>query len=217
MKRWENFPTQEELFDLWCEEAIEAGYIVYVDKLPKPLELTPEVAYTWSTERIVYKGTSREDNRVDQHKRVLFNNMTYRPDRIIYWTFKAKNILFRGIEEWKKPGDEFFYGHFDFDQNYWWSAVDVKSPFPGKNCSDATFDVKKKIVWDKFRIYINKSVNYPVKEKKRKRPRKNFKGFLWPMTWTPKRYIYSDKLTLKRKITNWKIRLIDEFNKLHFK
>ena len=209
MKKWRN-PTQEEIFDCWAEELIKHSFIEKYIKVPTSMVLLPAEEYIERTQRTVYKGTKREKVVIDEKRKVLFEEMTYRPDRIIYWAPKAKDVFFQDIKLWKtRPKTAFFYADFDQNEPGWWSAIDVKSPFQGKNCSDATFDVKKKLLWSRFNIYINKCIQYPAKKKKRL----NKKHYLYTHTFTPTRYLYTDGLTKARTIRNWPVITIQEFLK----
>jgi hypothetical protein len=87
------------------------------------------------------------------------------------------------------------------------SYVEIKAPpgYGGRHNSDAAFAVKQKWLWDQDSIYINKTYNYPNKTVKDVSP------YLWLKTFTPSRYLFTDKLTKKRIISNWKPRSLQEF------
>ena len=204
MKKLDN-PSQEELFELWVDELIKEGYILSYDSDPIPFTL------------------------FDEHKKEgvkLLSSTQYKPDGRIIWADKAKDIFFTTEKTPKKYKNIYFLaerytettpGIMKKRNSFYSSYLDVKSP-PGsgkKNSSDASFIPKRTWMWDKFKIHVNKVYNYPnafVKNKDKSIKRlKAPRPYLWAQTFTPTRYLWTDKLTKERTINKWTVRTLEEF------
>ena len=221
MKKLNN-PTQEELFDLWCEDAIAAGYIDWVKKVIDPVQLTPLVKASKLETRTLYKGTKREKEVTKVKSTTVLKGSSYSPDRIIGWNPKAISVFHTVIVDtiefpWKET---YFYSQYNNAFDCHISIIDVKAPpgYGGANCSDVSFSLIRKWIWETEKIFINKVVNYPnsvIKDKKTKKFKKfkNADPYLWMSTYTPYRYFRTDKLTKNRTISNWEARTIKEFEK----
>ena len=219
MKKLNN-PTQEELFDLWCEDAIKAGYIDWVEKKVSSHTLTEGLRTAKTETRTLYKGTKREKEVKRKKYKTVLAESSYGPDRIIGWNPKAMLIFHTPIVDtiefpWKET---YFYSQYNnaFDCDI--SIIDVKAPpgYGGANCSDVSFSLIRKWIWYTEKIFINKVVNYPnsvIKDKKTKvfKKFKNPDPYLWMSTYTPSRYFKTDGLTKDRTISNWEARTIKEF------
>lgn len=194
-------PTQEEWWDFWADDLIKAGYILKVVRTEEmgPIELFPGLYKEFSEERVVYAGTPKEEIRTKIRKVCLLKPAVYRPDRVVYWAEKSKGLFFTPYTEIESLTAMpcYYVGQETPDGGYI-TALDVKSPFGGKNQSDVSFSIKKKWVWEKAKVLTNRSVNYPGKNNL-----KNLKPYLWPSTFTPSRYFYTEKLTSKRTIKAW--------------
>ena len=215
-------PTQEELFLLWCYDAIEAGYIKEIRIPKKGFEVYPAIKVSYIIEKLLYKGTKREETKRTIKYKTLLQAVTYKPDAIIVWTNKAMHVLFTPYGLATMEGlplkDTYFYASQDRNTKEWISPAEIKSPpgSGGKNTSDASFRILQKVLWHKFHIFVNKVYNYPnsvIKDKKTKRFKrfKNPEPYLWMSTFTPTRFFMTDKLTKRRTISNWKAITIKEF------
>jgi hypothetical protein len=166
------------------------------------------------SEKVIYKGTKREQVKTTTKNFTLLNGSTYKPDFKIWWTEKSRGIFFIHISSTRKIIDHEAYFISDIEKcqetkkYYEVSYVDVKSPFRGKNQSDVSFSLNRKIVMEKYGIFINKSINYPTKKMK------NPKSYLWVDTFTPRRYLFTNKQLGLRSIRNWIVRTLTEFIKL---
>jgi len=200
-------PTQEQIFDLWTEELIKEGYIdvVYKQGDFNPFVLSNGLHRTISNPYTVYKGTKREEQRIKTSKEVIFNGLTYSPDRLIVWNNKAIGIF---CSLMKEPKDTYFYcQHSDFYDGYV-TYVDVKAP-PGYgklHASDEGFRYAQKWVWEKFDVLVNKCVLLPSSSKKRV----TAGMFLFIETFLPERMFFTDK-TFKPRTINHNVRTINKF------
>lgn len=191
-------PSQEDWFDFWLEELKEAGYIKKVlDQNISGWRIYEGESIPYEESKILYEGSIRERTKIIKKKFILHRPVDYTPDRVIFWTKFAKDIFFTDVDEIVNGNIQYFLGQKTPDGDYI-SVVDVKSPFAGKHSSDVSFSIKKKWVWVKERIYVNQAVMYPSK------PLKNVAKYLWPSTFTPKRFLLSDKLTKARAIPSKK-------------
>lgn len=219
MNKLEN-PTQEEWFDMWCAELIEAGYIEKVlDQNIAGWRVYDGETIEYFEYKILFKGTPREKKKQIKKKYVLHRPVDYTPDRVIFWTSKAKDVFYTDLEDFTPLNVAYFLAQ-DAGPNTI-SVLDVKSPFGGKNSSDVSFSIKKKWVWAKERVYINQAVMHPI------RPLKNVTKYLWATTFTPKRFLFTDKLSVtknkpipyrtipnKKGVPNWEVRGLEDFLKL---
>lgn len=202
-------PSQEEFFDMWCDELIARGYIKRVlkqDDIPAAI--------------VLYDGLKQDEvRRLTRRKQTLLEQVTYKPDRVILWEYKAKDIFFTPHGQWKEC---YFIGHhIEMYGGCWMSPAEVKAPpgYGGSNSSDARFGVLQKWVYEKAGIFVTKVYNYPnalVKVTKKGNPTgvrryKNPAPYLWASTFTPTRYFYTDKKFDLRVISKWLARDLDSF------
>ncbi|MCK5777054.1 MAG: hypothetical protein KAH25_12800 [Bacteroidales bacterium] len=212
IKRLEETPTQEGWFLHWLEEAKEAGYIqgfqVKGDVIP--FKLTDRIDVKIKYDRVLYKGTKRETIREEEKVTNILREHTYKADALIIWTKKAEGIFFEAYSEFAKTGKHKTFFTADVYPNperkayEYISYVEIKAPFGGKN-SDQSFPINRKWVFDKYKVFVNKAVQYPNKVTKRPQ------DFLWLATFTPKRYLFTDKNLDKKKISMWNPRTLHDF------
>lgn len=198
--------TQEELFQLWCDDLIAAGYIqsVIEHKDIKPFVLYPGLVK--SREVTVYSPKKNIPKKIVE-KKTLLEPIQYTPDRVIIWDIKARGVFFNTKEEFPET---YFVGHeYVTGSGKFFSLVEVKAPpgYGNKHGSDQSFRVKQKWVWEKYNLYVNKVYNYPNKRVKVTTP------YLWLSTFTPDRYFYTDKKMEPRTISRWKPVRLQEFLK----
>jgi hypothetical protein len=201
-------PTQEWWFSQWIVEAIKYGYVekfIPEDKMPK-WELFSGYSRTWEEEKIVFKGSKREEKRILTHELMLLRPSSYGSDGAIIWTDKAFNVLFADLEG---PIGHLQECYFKAQKkaNKYITIVDVKAPTGTNRNSDTPFQFTRKWLWQKHHIYVNKVMNIPPKKKSGKVP----KGYLFNETWTPARYLVTDGLTKNRDINSYNPIIVQEF------
>lgn len=171
-------PTQEQWFDIWAEEAILAGLIDEVVREPD----VPTF--------ILFKGYNRPYGK---KKNVIMNPIKYTPDRIIKFNNKARNILFTPFEG---PNSELDKAYFNPQkhptENYYYSILDIKGPAGNQKAYNTDFRFTQKWLFANTGQYVQKVMLAPAKLLK------NPKGYLWHDTWTPERFLYTDKLATNR-------------------
>ena len=214
MKRIDNY-TQEQWFLEWCNDLIKAGYIKKIihGREVEPLQVYDGFKLIKNWTKTVFAGTKREKQKKMSKTITLLSDVTYKPDVIIMWADKARDIFFTPLEPIEKS--TYFWAQ---NNGYWISPVEVKAP-PGsgnKNSSDLSFRILQKWVYEKLGIFVNKCFNYPmahIKDKKTKvfKRYKNPEPYLWMMTFTPERYFYTDKNMDAKKISNWDPISLEQF------
>ena len=212
-KRFEKPPTMEQWFVFYMDQLKEAGYIkeYRIGKDVNSFLLTEPKTLTYTYDLILHKGRKNERTRKAERTKKILNGSTYRPDAFIVWDESAKNIFFtdsrfvQGIVEDITP----FTGHLNKEEGLHVSWVDVKSPYKGKNCSDATFSLNRKIVLEKHGIFVDKAILMPNKRLKPGKPGE----YVFARTFTPDRFFFTDKNLDFRSIKYWETRTLDDFIK----
>jgi len=205
--------TQEEWFDIWAQELLDEGYIDEVVTHPN----VPTFQ--------LFKGLSKP---YAKKKNVIMNPVAYTPDRIIKWNVKAAGIFYtpfdgnsedwdacyfkaqRQFEDKLRPGTEFYY-----------SIVEVKGPTGNQKAYGQDFKFTQKWLWANTEQFVQKVMLAPVKRIK------NPLQYLWATTFTPKRFLYTDKLATnkskpipyrtipnKKGVPNWDVVSLEKFIEL---
>ena len=179
MQRLEN-PTQEQWFDIWAEEAIEAGFIDEVVREPD----VPTF--------VLFEGYKRPYKK---KQNIIMRPVVYTPDRIIKWNIKAQGILFIPLEAANQELEKCYFNPQKHPtENYYYSLLDIKGPSGNQKAYGSDFRFTQKWLWANTKQYVQKVMLAPS------RVLKNPKGYLWHDTWTPERFLYTDKLhTTKNK------------------
>jgi len=192
---------EEVYFVWWLQNLLKEGYVESFQYEEVTYTLLDD-CYVKVIEIIEQKSKKKE--KVSDLK--LLNKTEYTPDFIINWNKKAIDIFIKVINEGTcltctdNAGievDIVFEGKKSFylyaikelqDKWIYKSYIDVKGTFAGvNNNSAATFPLKQKLMWDKYKIYVQKLLV--------KGPNSVFKK-----TFTPLRYILSDEGTSPRRM-----------------
>jgi len=201
--------SQEWWFLQWLEDAKDYGAVLDYEIVTTPFELIDPVEEHYTVEKILYKNTPREKVRKIPKRTLILSGTSYTPDFKIIWHPKVKDILFQQVLEYKEG--IFFKAQFLKDR--WISYVDVKAP-PGygkRNCSDQSLPIMRALMWEKRGVFINRVYYWPLKQLKKP------KIYLFPSTFTPTRYLYTDKLGsfTFRKITKFDVVTAQHYFKKH--
>lgn len=194
-------PTLEDWFVFWTQELIERGYIL---KVLKASEMAPFVLFeglkNTYNEKVTKKGKTVYVERVN----TLLEPIQYTPDFTIIWSSKAKGIFYIPFEQCSYSNTKLLgFTHNGLD----YTAIEIKAPpgYGAGHSSDASFRVKQKWTWEKYKILVQKVYLYPLK------PHPKSDLYLWQNTFTPTRYFTTDKMTKTRTIRNWAPVTLDEF------
>ena len=192
-------PTQEQWFDIWCQELLDAGYLDEVVKHPD----VPTFQ--------LFEGYSRP---YAKKKNTIMQPTTYTPDRILKWNDKANGIFFVPFGADNSRWDEcYFNAHHEIHGGFYYNIIEVKGPTGNQAAYGTKFMFTQKWLWQNSSQYVQKVMLSPIK------PLKNNLQYLWATTFTPRRYLMTDKLTKKRTIPNrngipnWSVRSLEEFLK----
>lgn len=199
MKKLTN-PTQEQWFDIWAEEVEAAGYIDEVVREPD----VPTFE--------LFEGYSKPFGK---KKNVIMRPVVYTPDRIIKWNDKAIDIFIAPFY-WPAIDMEtcYFNPQLEGKNMFHFSILDIKGPTGSQKAYGSDFKFTQKWLWAKTQQYVQKVMLSPVK------PLKKDVQYLWAATFTPQRYLWTDKLTKlrtipnKKGVPNWEVRTLKEFIKL---
>ena len=186
------YRSKEELyFSWWLDELVEAGYVESYEYEPYSIELIKLVKYRWE-KKLKTKSKEMEST--------LLQGLSYTPDFEIRWSeecFYNSNcpkILWFNSGKTMKSGIYAKHSKDNCGDIFAVSLVDVKGEFD-RNKSNSTFSIIQKVVYDSTNgVYIEKVV-----------PKKLFAN-----TFTPKRYLVTDKSGKARKI-KWKVKTLGEY------
>jgi len=177
-------PTQEEWFDMWAEELLVAGYI---DEL---------VAHPHVPTFELFPGYSKPYGK---KKNTIMRPVSYTPDRIIRWNAKAAGIFYTPFdgdnEDWDKC---YFKPQYTEFGNYYYSLIEVKGPTGNQKAYGSDFKFTQKWLWANTEQYVQKVMLMPAKSLKKT------DQYLWNSTFTPERFLWTDKLSKLRTIPSTK-------------
>ena len=195
----------EDWFDVWLDQLKAEGYITNyyrADEL-SPIVLSTPVKQDW----LVPMKT-----KVKTVTRSIMDGCVYTPDRIIMWSDKAMGVF---ITQSIELSEKTYFNSCRMTVHLkdgtpvrgLLSLCEVKAPpgYGGRNTSDAGFRVKQKWVFDQFGHIVDKVYLWPLSVKKNNDP------YLFPATFTPDRYLLTDKTLEPRKISKWEARSLTDF------
>lgn len=181
-----NYESKEELyFTWWLDELKLNGYIDNWKYHPKPFALSDSVKIIWQKQL---------KTKVKKVPRTLMKGHNYQADFLIRWNNKAKNIFF-GKDNTVNMIAYPFMAEYNSFHNYYRSIVDVKGTF-NQNDAWRRFSIDQKWVWQRYKIYVQKVI--PIK--------------LFKSTFTPIRYLKTDKQTRHRKLAYTPVSLYQFIN-----
>lgn len=188
----ENDSKEEAYFDWWASEAIRHGLLkgVYLPESVVILDAVKQHSHVQLKKQTTWKTKN------------ALGQVTYTPDRVLEWTEKARNVLFKQYyvgddDQMTLPleshDDAYFYAIKYGDSC--WSVIDIKPSFVGNhNTSGITFPLKQHSFLTRLGLYCQKVKLYPGGKKKASRLH------LFPHTFTPLKYVRTDGGSQIRKI-----------------
>lgn len=186
----ETFDSKEEIyFSWWCRALFERGYIsdFRSGQNVEPYDLSEAAQHYWD-ERLKTKLVGRAGSLLQAH--------SYKPDFSIIWSGLASGIFVPEFgQKWTPP---LFWTNGTRN-----SYIDVKPGYQQHQARAAVFAVNQKWVWSKHGIFVQPVVVLPDSAGKPKHA-------LFPATFTPDRFRWTDSGRQERKI-GWKVRSLDEF------
>lgn len=172
---------EEKYFSWWLDELEEAGYISGYDYENKNWNLSESVNVIF-TKILKTKERKEEKNILDRH--------SYGCDFTIDFEEKSRGYFFSNINQESYIKANFIYGHKLL------GFVEVKAIFDRNNMT-RLFSISRKWVWDKHGDFINL-----VKIS-------NTKNSFFSKTFTPKRFLLTDKTSKPRSLKYEPITLED--------
>lgn len=198
--------SYEELYFMYYISELKShGYIKDYQYHPEPIQLTEDlVVYT-------QKKTKK---KVSVANKILIHGRKYTPDFIIVWDDSVKDVLHEELklEEVLKL-DKPFFSHKTENGDYC-SFVDIKNIFDFHH-SNRIFTMNQSDVWNKNRIYINEIVPHYYRKESKKTGKLLGKPCLFEQTFVPVQFMFTDKMTAKRRI-NYPVRSITEYLNPYF-
>ena len=174
-------PTQEEWFDMWADELIEAGYITAIVSHPDVPTFRLFPGY---------------DKPYGKKKNVVMHPVDYTPDRIIKWSKKSLGVFCTSFDGDNKDWDScYFKAHYEPKGKFYYNIIEVKGPTGNQVAYGTKFVFTQKWLWANTQQFVQKVMLYPARLFKQE---KSLLPYLWAMTFTPKRFYYSDKLSTNR-------------------
>jgi hypothetical protein len=196
------YASKEELyFSWWIQELIDRNIITSIKYQPKSFILSESVPIQWIE---VLKSKTKQKNIT------LLSEHIYTADFLISWNIKVKNKIFVCLEDLISNPKEFPFIAQKNKENNYFSVIDVKGTFVGKNNSTGiTFPLNKKWVFQKYGIYIQKVIPNPSINKEGKMIPVSA---LFNKTFVPVRFLATDKSLKERKI-KYQYKTVDEYLK----
>lgn len=166
--------SDEEWYFTWyMEELLNAGIIIKYKYHPGSKELSPQ--RNFKMEKVLKTKT----NIIE---RELIAAHEYTPDFVLHWNNQFRHIFFDEMFTIFKDANAPFIATVG-NNNLCYTPVEIKAAFDRNNMTRA-FRINQKWILDKFNIYVDEIV-----------PEKLFKK-----TFTPRRYLGTDKTNKPRKI-----------------
>lgn len=183
---------EEKYFSWYLDELVGLGYIDRYVLQPKTFELSEKVSMSW-IKRMKTKNKLMISTILQPHE--------YTPDVGIEWGPKAENIFFNLAEGSYDNTAPFVAQRSSRDVYY--SLIEIKPPFDQNNMTRLA-SINIKWVYQNYGVYIQKVVPIPIS--KTLLP----KTALFPSSFTPKKYLFTDKSGQPRKI-KFPVTTVEEF------
>lgn len=184
-QREEDLDSKEELYFSWyLDELVDRGFVSNYTYHNMSFRMSDPVRVPWH-EKLKTKVKSRE--------RTLMQGMEYVPDFVIVWTRDSRGVFIDDPENGCTRIPQFVVGHGVFLDDHDRSIVDTKGSYDPNNMN-RFFEMKRKWIWNDHGVFINKIVPYKLFEK----------------TFTPQRYLLTDR-TLKTRKLHYDPRTLDQF------
>jgi hypothetical protein len=179
------FESQEEwYFSWWLNDLKEKGIIKKYTYEPNKFILSKAKSYP-------IKRLLKTKDRVDQLS--LLQEHIYTPDFLVEWNKEWQNKFYRLIQDEECTNKPDFFAITSRQNEEHYTFFEIKPQFDQNNMT-RLFIITQKWLYDKYGIYVEK-FEVPT---------------MFKRTFTPGRYLLTDKSRLKRKI-KFDIKLIDKY------
>jgi len=180
------YDSNEELYFSWyLDELYEAGYISEYEWQPKQYVLSEAISYEYD------KHLKTKTKTIIKK---LMQGHIYSPDYKINWNKNARGFFFLSIsDQLCLKNIPFIAQETEDGWNNYMSIVEVKPAFDRNNMT-RLFTINQKWMYQKHGMYVQKII--PVK--------------LFERTFTPKRYLQTDRSGKPRKL-KYKPKSLEEY------
>lgn len=192
----QKYDSNEELWIAYYLDELKANSLIVDWKYQyKTYSLCDGLKYEWC-QKLKTKTKNKTSSLIQGHE--------YTPDFFIEWNESARNHFFNTLDDKVNLKDSPFIAH-SFNLL---SIIDVKPSFDMQNMT-RIFTINQKWMIEKYGLYVQKII--PVKEHKHyhkigngKREKKVYSHSTWtglfPKTFTPERFFFTDVSMKERKI-----------------
>lgn len=170
---------EEDYFQWYLDELIDAGYVRSFKYQPKPFRLFKGASVQW-LEVLKTKTKERTQPLLSEH--------VYQADFILYWNDSAEMLFYGGFESVLNTSLKKFPFIANHDENLgYYTVLDVKGTF-NQNDAWRRFSIDQKWVFLTYNIYVQKIITVPSGTKKFTPA-----NTLFTKTFMPKRYKRTDE------------------------
>lgn len=186
MKDWyAPYDSPEEAYVSWyLDELVEGGYVRFVQHQPPSRMLSPQYRIAWE-KKLKTKNKPMESTLLQPH--------VYTADFRVDWNMNAQGLFFKSTFFADQNEKWLMFSNADHAPLEYYSFIEVKPLFDQNNMT-RLFTINQKWMYDKYGIYVQKII-----------PQKLFEN-----TFTPKKYLLTDRGKQKRKI-NFATRTLEEY------
>jgi len=185
--------TNEEIWFEWYLQELKTEGLIIRFFRPEPIQILSAAVLTVK---------SKKSSKVE----TLLQPLTYAPDFYVEWDTEHSNID-KFVKVLGKPMDKNhknipFYGNLT--ESGVFSLIEIKPNFNSSRAhSNTSFPIKQKFIYNLYQILVQKIVLFPNGKAKAKKE-------LFPLTFTPQRFLFTDKNLTKRTI-HFKTKSYDEY------
>lgn len=187
---------EEQHFQWYIDELIEAGFIRRVKYQPKPFKLFSGQEIKW-LELKKTKSVERHTNLLSGH--------TYQADFIIYWHPHAELKLFASFVKVMNQNIKKFPFIANYDEKIgYYTVLDVKGSY-NQNDAWRRFSIDQKWVFEHYHVYVQKVICVPAGTEKFTPA-----NALFMTSFLPRRFLKTDLNGSRRKI-HFPYKLLKEY------
>lgn len=185
--------NEEQYFDWWLQELKAMGFIKEITHQPKPYQLSEQLSVSY------FEPYKKKEGGKDIPEEILPGHI-YTPDVKIVWNETALGLftltLNSNFRKKRNRSFQYIMCQHNKESNEYYSIVEVKPSFDQNNMTRLA-KINIKWVWDKYSDFVNIII-----------PEKHF-----DKSFTPKKYLFTNKSNKPRKIKYKNIITLQEFLK----
>lgn len=179
------YKSKEELyFSWWLDDLKSEGIIEAYQYEPNTFNLSTAHFY----DRLILLKT-----KTKRKEKKLLDIHDYTPDFVVRWNKKHNGLFYRTINGYNYSGNVPFFCNISKKDGEHYTFFEVKGTFDYMNMT-RIFTLNQKWLYDKWKLYVQLAAVPGI-----------FKS-----TFTPSRYLLTDKATTNRKIS-FDIRMLSDY------